>query len=316
MKKRKQKGEYWAELLAFKSKPHDKYAKFVLQTKAVALELLQFCLPEALLQEIELDALELSQDSYVDNHLGQHFSDVCYFSNTNTGAPLRVAFLFEHKSAKPETPLTEQLLRYISNIWNSDIRQGRNLTLTVPVVIYHGAEQLVPETPELLFPGASPLLLTYAPKIHYTFLDVQRISDEQLEMLEFIFLRNILLALKYSRNAGYVDQFWQKIVIFAPKAANSNIHRMLFQATITYLFFSSNTFKQKLNDMDASTNLQEYPEVKTYIEELYEKGMEKGMEKVVAAYIRRNAQRSDAQIAEDLELEIQFVAKVRKIAMK
>jgi hypothetical protein len=31
--------------------------------------------------------------------------------------------------------------------------------------------------------------------------------------------------------------------------------------------------------MDAGANLQEYPEVKTYIEELYEKGMEK----VVAA---------------------------------
>ena len=183
MKKRKQNGAYWSEILAFKTKPHDKYAKFVLQTKAVALELLQFCLPEALIREIDLDALELSQDSYVDSHLGQHFSDVCYFSNTQNGAPLRVAFLFEHKSAKPDTPLTEQLLRYISNIWNSDIRQGRNLTLTVPVVIYHGAEQLVPETPEHLFPGASPLLLSYAPSIRYTLLDVQRISDEKLEIV-------------------------------------------------------------------------------------------------------------------------------------
>ena len=87
---------------------------------------------------------------------------------------------------------------------------------------------------------------------------------------------------------------------------------MLFQATITYLFFSSNTFKQKLNDMDASTNLQEYPEVKTYIEELYEKGMEKGMEKVVAAFIRHNTQMRDAQIAEMLEVTESFVARVRK----
>jgi predicted XRE-type DNA-binding protein len=83
---------------------------------------------------------------------------------------------------------------------------------------------------------------------------------------------------------------------------------MLFQATITCLFFSSNTFKQKLNDMDASTNLQEYPEVKTYIEELYEKGMEK----VVAAFIRHNTQMRDAQIAEMLEVTESFVARVCK----
>ena len=93
------------DLLAFKHQPHDKYAKFVLQTREVALELLQFSLPEQVLSEIDLNTLELSQDSFIDNKLSAHFSDVCYVGQTNAQKPLRIAIVFEHKSAKPDSPL-------------------------------------------------------------------------------------------------------------------------------------------------------------------------------------------------------------------
>ncbi|MBN8683977.1 MAG: Rpn family recombination-promoting nuclease/putative transposase [Chitinophagales bacterium] len=81
-----------------------------------------------------------SQDSFIDNKLSAHFSDVCYVGQTNAQKPLRIAIVFEHKSAKPDSPLAEQLLRYISNIWNADVRQQRDLSLTIPIVLYHGHE--------------------------------------------------------------------------------------------------------------------------------------------------------------------------------
>lgn len=273
-----------------------------------------------------------SQDSFIDNKLSAHFSDVCYVGQTNAQKPLRIAIEFEHKSAKPDSPLAEQLLRYISNIWNADVRQQRDLSLTIPIVLYHGHEVIQKEALSGLFPGASKGLLSFVPSFDYILLDIQRIPDAQLEMLEFLYLRNILLALKYSRNENYIDQFWQKIVIFAPVNTQMSVRDLLLQATIYYLTFSSITFQQKLNTMSTSAEMTQHPEVKTILEELYEQGMakgmetgiekgiekgvkkgiEKGMEKMLLAFMRHHPGLDDKAVAEVMEVDAAFVALVRK----
>lgn len=308
------------DLFAFKKQPHDKYAKFVLQTKEVVLELLQFCLPEILLEQISPESLELSQDSYVDTYLQTHFTDVCYRGQTRAKKPLRIAIIFEHKSEKPKGPVTEQLLRYISNVWNTDLKQKRALSLTIPIVLYHGKQSWQKESSESLFPDATEEQLRFVPSFEYVMVDIQRIADEQPDLASYSFLRNIFLALKYSRNSAYVHQFWQKIVIFAPQNSGKDIRLMLIQATVTYLTYASNTFKQKLNDMNTAAEIQQHPEVKSILEELYEQGMEKGMEEgitkgmenLLTAFMRNNPEMTDKHIADAMDVEERFVAAVRK----
>lgn len=170
------------------------------------------------------------------------------------------------------------------------------------------------------------------PSFDYILLDIQRIPDVQFEMLEFLYLRNILLALKYSRNENYIDQFWQKIVIFAPVNTQMSVRDLLLQATIYYLTFSSITFQQKLNTMSTSAEMTQHPEVKTILEELYEQGMakgmetgiekgiekgvkkgiEKGMEKMLLAFMRHHPGLDDKAVAEVMEVDAAFVALVRK----
>jgi hypothetical protein len=50
--------------LSFIHQPHDKYARFVLQTKEVVLELLAFCLEPATCSRIDLSSLELKSIIY------------------------------------------------------------------------------------------------------------------------------------------------------------------------------------------------------------------------------------------------------------
>jgi hypothetical protein len=214
--------------VAFVHQPHDKYARFVLQIKEVALEMLQFCVPAHILENIDMESLEISETSFVDEDLKEYFSDICYEGKMQEDLPFRITFILEHKSAVPKYPIMAQLHKYVTNIWSNDIRQNNPLTLTIPIVIYHGERPLAKESPESLFKGAPKDILSYVPHFDYVLLDLSQIATERLEQLEFLFLRNILLALKQSRNAAYVDVFWEKIIIFAPGVRQKSLDYELF----------------------------------------------------------------------------------------
>ncbi|MEI6409859.1 MAG: Rpn family recombination-promoting nuclease/putative transposase [Bacteroidota bacterium] len=228
---------------SFVHQPHDKYARFVLRIKEVALEMLQFCVPVRVLEKIDLDSLELSDNSFVDPHLRAHFSDICYEGKTRKDLPFRITFILEHKSVEPDYPIMAQLHKYVSNIWANDVRQGKSLSLTIPIVIYHGERPQAKESPELLFKGAPEDLLSFVPHFDYVLLDLSEIPTEVLENLEFLFLRNVLLALKQSRNAEYVEVSWEKIIIFAPKVRKKSLDFELFYTPKQYLSDQDNLHK-------------------------------------------------------------------------
>lgn len=313
--------------LSFLHQPHDKYARFVLQTKAAAVQLMQFCLPERVAGNIEFGSMELSDDSFIDARLRNHFSDICYRGKTKQASPIQISIIIEHKSAPPDTPITEQLLRYISNIWHNDIRQKRRLSLTIPILLYHGERPLEKEDSALLFPDAPQDLLPYVPSFAYAILDIANITDTVLENLNFLLLRNILLALKHSRNADYIDKYWEKIVIFAPTVRSESISTQIWQATILYLGRTSKVFNKKIKEMDNLLSTSEKLEFKPFFLSLIEEGMEKGIEKgiekgkeqgiqqgmaqLLSSFIRKNPDVNDKTLAELFDIDESLVRRVR-----
>ena len=302
--------------LSFMHQPHDKYVRFVLQTRAVALQMMEYCLKKEVFAMLDTHSLALSEDSFVDTKLRSHFSDICYTGQTLSGAPFRITLLFEHKSEKTKWPVLAQLNRYINNIWSTDLRQDRGLSLTLAILIYHGKAPIRKETPSSLFPGAPEILLSYIPSFDYELLDIARIPDKTLEHLDFLLLRNILLALKHNSDHNYVDKYWEKIIIFAPEVRNESIHLEIFQATVLYLNKTSPIFNQKIKDMDNALSAAEQEVVKPYLIELYEQGMEKGMEKgmeyLILAFLKKNPTWSTEQVAVYFEIEKEVVNRVRK----
>jgi len=59
------------------------------------------------------------------NSFGISFSDVLYETRLATGAPARLLFLFEHKSYVPSLPIHLQLLDYLMQIWEDDLKNKR-----------------------------------------------------------------------------------------------------------------------------------------------------------------------------------------------
>lgn len=306
--------------LSFLHQPHDKYVRFVLQVREIALELIQFCLSPDTFETLDLESLTVSEDTFVDVHLQPHFADVCYTGTTKTEKPFRVCIIFEHKSVKSNEPVIAQLFRYISNVWSSDLKQDRPLSLSIPVLIYHGKSPIRKETPESIFSGAPPELLKYIPHFDYEILDIKRISDEVIENLQFLRIRNIILALKHSRDPVYMGKFWKKIIIFAPEVQEKMAQMEVIKATILYLYKVSPTFNEKINDMDNALSAAEQEVIKPYLFELYEQGIEKGIEKgkmdtlrlMIHNFLKKNPDWTDQQMADLFEIDITLVAKLRK----
>lgn len=314
--------------------------------------MLQFCVPAHILENIDMESLEISETSFVDEDLKEYFSDICYEGKMQEDLPFRITFILEHKSAVPKYPIMVQLHKYVTNIWSNDIRQNNPLTLTIPIVIYHGERPLAKESPESLFKGAPKDILSYVPHFDYVLLDLSQIATERLEQLEFLFLRNILLALKQSRNAEYVDVFWEKIIIFAIGVRQKSLDYELFKATVIYLNSSSNVFNQKLKQMENALSAAEQQEIKPFLLQMYEewmekgevkgiekgiqkgiqkgleegmqkgleKGLEKGMQKgiltMLTAFIQKNPNMDNAAIANLFNISIEMVEKARKMLPK
>jgi predicted transposase/invertase (TIGR01784 family) len=322
MKKKKISPSPVLDPLAFMNHPHDKYARFVLQNLEVALELLRFILPPEILAVIDLNALQLSEDSFLDPKLREQFSDICYSGKTLGGEPIDIVIIFEHKSKLDRWAL-EQLLHYISGYWSSNRKQEQPLAPPIPILVYHDQPPIDLETPATLFPKAPSALLPFVPSFKYILLDVCRLPDDLLENLPFLRLRNILLAMKYSRDEKYLRENWKKIIIFAPEFRNTGEHREIFQATVIYMSRVSTVFNENITEMEKALSQAEYSDVKPYIIQLYEnwlnqglekgmqKGLEKGFIKALSTFIKQNPDWSDRQIAKSFDVQEDLVKEVR-----
>jgi len=105
---------------------NDRFFRFAFSEKKVALGYLLEFLPKVITDELDLESLELENNSYVNKELEEHFSDIVYRCNFKKSEhqeeshekppEIWLSFLFEHKSY-PVFFVYKQLLRYILNTW-------------------------------------------------------------------------------------------------------------------------------------------------------------------------------------------------------
>lgn len=307
--------------------PHDQFFRGVMQHRKMASALIQFCAPAKVLEVIDSEQIQLTEDTFVDEHLKSHFADVCYSGITKGNKPFRVTIIFEHKSQKPSDSVLEQLNRYISNIWHRDIQQGRSLSLTLPILVYHGKTPLKKETPEMLFPGAPEVLLGFVPRFDYILLDLQRSPDEQLEQAGFILLQKFLLVLKNAKNQTFVDQNWKKIVIFAPGFHDERLALTILRIMMVYLGKINSPINKNIKNMSNLLSPEELAQAKPYILQILdeateigkaegraegiEAGRAEGIALLIKQCIKNNPAFSDSEISKLLGVQVELVKKVR-----
>jgi len=86
-----------------------------------------------------------------------------------------LSLLLEHKSYKDElAPL--QILTYLGNAYQQQIKNKEPLTLILPVIYYHGKESWEPKGVDFLFNKYPKNLLKYLPKFNMELIDLASLS--------------------------------------------------------------------------------------------------------------------------------------------
>ena len=112
--------------------PHDKFFKETFSIRENVLDFLQGIFPGEILKKLDLSTLTLDNNSYIDEELKEHFSDIVYTCFCNN-KELKIALLFEHKSYVVTCPYL-QLLKYLLKIYFS--RKNFEILLHQPETLF------------------------------------------------------------------------------------------------------------------------------------------------------------------------------------
>ncbi|MEZ4825265.1 MAG: Rpn family recombination-promoting nuclease/putative transposase [Bacteroidia bacterium] len=161
------------------SNPHDRFFKHTFKDPQKVLGTLEGILSEGLYSRLRTERLRAVDTSYVDPKLRTYFSDLAYQCETQEGTPVHIAFLFEHKSYPVDYPHL-QLLRYMLEIWDREVREQAPLSVVVPILVYHGREAWEYRMFGDYFGGDLSGLEGYVPGFGFEMLNLQASSFEEI----------------------------------------------------------------------------------------------------------------------------------------
>lgn len=189
---------------------HDAFFKQYLGIPQAAADFLRQHLPTVVADQLDLSQLQLEKDTFVDEQLRNHFSDLIYRTVTTAETPMAVALLFEHKSY-PDEWVDFQILRYAVNFWQQEHTRlqadhatakieakkageapppmPRTLTPILPLLVYHGQREWKISLRFArhltgLEDSESPLaqaLATYIPDFQPHFVNLTQLSDAEIQ---------------------------------------------------------------------------------------------------------------------------------------
>jgi predicted transposase/invertase (TIGR01784 family) len=249
--------------------PHDSLFKQVFSDKQQVISFLQNYLPDRIFNLLDLDALTISQGSFVDKNLSHHHSDILY-RTTIKSTPCFIYFLFEHKRTC-EQDIGLQLLRYMVKIWELYLKQKNPfpLPIIIPLVIYNGEYKWhVRNDFVSLFHLPDPDLKAFIPDFQFTVYDFSARSDEEIRGT--VILQATLMAMKYITGpepAKYLD----RIFSLFKGLLESNTALEYIETLLTYI--ASTTDKITEEDIQKAI---EQTDMEDVMPTLVQKWMEKG----------------------------------------
>jgi hypothetical protein len=136
--------------------------------------------------------------------------------------PIAVALLFEHKKTiRSYFILFLQLLEYMIFIWKEDLRNKRNPSIIVPIVIYQGSKGLKIKDLHSCFKGIPQELLQYIPNVKFHLTNVFDMSDQELlDLNEKNLLRSLFLAYTFTDKKERIKKMLLEIFKFMKHDAN------------------------------------------------------------------------------------------------
>lgn len=206
--------------------------------------------PPAIHRNIDFVFFRKIDSAFVSGRFGVSFSDILYETRLTTGAPVRLIFLFEHKSYLPSLPIHLQLLDYMLQLWEDDIKNKRPISIIVPIVVYHGEKGWIQRPFSEYFHGIPEDWLAFIPSFHYWLTDLSRMPEQTIEEKpESTYLSNLFLALKSSRDKKTIQKNLKKIITFGETSYPDDRTEMLFQSLVFYIIKITDMTQREFKDV-------------------------------------------------------------------
>lgn len=263
---------------------HDKFFKAVFSRREVAVALVKEWLPEAVGAALRLDSLELTNTSFVDEDLAEHFADLVYDGLTVDEEPVRVALLLEHKSYAVSHSHV-QLLRYVLNAWKEDIQQDQPLRLLIPVVIYHGNTPWTYQPLSSYFGRVPEALGRFIPEFEYVLVNLSAFSEERLLSFQSAFLGLSAFLLKHSRQQRYLTEAFdafRTLMLTFERQENPDFLTTIFR----YVYETGDLSVSELVFIFEKVSRSTSDTVMTTAEQLLHQGHQEGEQRATLQHIR------------------------------
>jgi predicted transposase YdaD len=201
----------------------------------------------------------------------------CCYKDSDDIASL--AFLFEHKSYKPDFPHL-QLMDYLTGAWRVQIKAEKTPVLMIPIIIYHGEKEWVKQSFESYFPNVKPEFLRFLPSFDYILVNLQDYTDTKILGFDSIFLQKTVLALKHSNDKKYLDLRLEMLWLSGYQDRKNDATRSYIRVIGLYLNaiipLPKRVMMDRANVYDNIEN-EEYEGVDIF-EDFINEGIEKGIE--------------------------------------
>jgi hypothetical protein len=220
--------------------PHDKFFKESFSRLEVAKSFIEEVFPKDMRDKMNLNTLQLSNASYIDDMLKEHFADLVYETEYR-GVKATITLLFEHKSYQQNFP-EWQLMRYMSNIWGEEQKQltdeekenhEKNPSVVIPIIIHHGKTAWKKTSMRAYFGNPPAELLRFLPEFDYLVFSLNDFEDYQIANFKNDFLATAAMFLKHSRDEKekflQIESFIiEKLRVFDTAHENSFISSIIY----------------------------------------------------------------------------------------
>ncbi|MBD3316263.1 MAG: hypothetical protein GF344_10785 [Chitinivibrionales bacterium] len=267
--------------------PHDSFVRYSLGRVDIVASLVRDYLPADLVGGIDLESLEITKESYVDQDLASHYSDIVYRLRI-AGQEALIYLLFEHKSYSDQFAPYQLFTGIAMNTMRHRVNREKAkesvfpLPVTVPVLLYHGAGEWPWGNRFSSLFDPPPACGKYIPDFVYETIDVSHMADD--DVVGEVVARVFLFALRCALQPIAPSRMEALFNLFGGMA-DAVSAKEYFDAVIKYLFAALPEANEE--DILQSWEKAQLPGGYTmpgsiaekYLEQGMEKGLEKGMEK-------------------------------------
>jgi len=228
--------------------PHDKFFKETFSIKKNVIDFLQGTFPPEILKKLDLSTLTQDNNSYIDEELKEHFSDIVYTCFCKD-KELRITLLFEHKSYAVTCPYL-QLMKYLLKIWEANSKQSQRLMPVIPVILYHGKDAWEVRRFRDYFEGMDDVFYRFIPEFEYLRTDLSSYSNEEIKDRAFrrVAIQITMLLMRNIYNDKVLEDKLKGFFEIGRKYFEEKEGVKFLESVIRYLYYASDIEEERVID--------------------------------------------------------------------